>query len=81
MDALDRRYEACDSADSLYVLDTLIPTLKPGMSEKKYFLNFFAANWAKDQADPATQPELVYTDDGNLATLTQHVNMAGGTQS
>ena len=79
-------YEACDTADNLYVLNTLIPSLKPGMSEKRFFLDFFAANWAKDWADPAAQPELVYTDDdaspyGNLSPTTQNVNMAGGAQS
>ena len=86
MDALYRHYEACDSANTLYVLNTLIPTLKPGMSEQRFFLNFFAANWAKNWADPVTQPELVYTDDdatpyGTLAPTTQNVNMSGGTQS
>ena len=67
------------------MLDSVIPALGGG-SEKQFFLNFFAANWAKDWADPATQPELVYFDDdaypfGNLATLTQDVTMAGGSQS
>lgn len=86
MDALYRHYEACDDANTLYVLNTLIPTLKPGMSEQRFFLNFFAANWAKDWADPVTQPELVYTDDdaspyGTLAPTTQSVNMSGGSQS
>jgi len=86
MDAMYNHYSACDAADSLYVLNTLIPSLKPGMSEQRFFLDFFAANWAKNWADPTTQPELVYTDDdatpyGNLATLTQNVNMASGTQS
>ncbi len=63
MDAVREHYEECDLRDTLYVLDTLIPSLKPGMTEEKLFLNFFAANWAKDWADPATQPELVYLDD------------------
>ncbi len=86
IDAMYNHYSACDAADSLYVLNTLIPSLKPGMSEKRFFLDFFAANWAKDWADPLTQPELVYTDDdgspyGNLAPATQNVSMAGGTQS
>ena len=86
IDAMYHHYEACDNADSLYVLNTLIPSLKPGMTEKRFFLDFFAANWAKSWADPVTQPELVYTDDdaspyGNLAPATQNVNMAGGAQS
>ena len=87
MDALYDHYTECDGQDDLYVLNTLIPTLSGGKwSEREFFLNFFAANWAKDWANPATQPELVYTDDdgnayGNLATLTQNVNMAGGSQS
>jgi hypothetical protein len=86
IDAMYNHYSACDAADNLYVLDTLIPSLKPGMTEKKFFLDFFAANWAKDWANPTTQPELVYTDDdaspyGNLASLTQDVTMSGGAQS
>ncbi len=85
MDALRQHYEECDVQDTLYVLDTLIPTLKPGLTEEKLFLNFFAANWAKDWADPSTQPELVYTDDdGNsygAIRLEQNVAMAGGSQS
>jgi hypothetical protein len=86
MDALYRHYEACDDADTLYVLNTFIPTLKPGTSERRFFLDFFAANWAKDWADPVTQPELVYTDDdsspyGTLAPTTQNVNMGSGSQS
>jgi hypothetical protein len=41
---------------------------------------------AKDWADPVAQPELVYTDDdgnpyGNLAPLTQNINMGGGAQN
>jgi len=87
MDALYAHYTECDNQDDLYVLNSLIPTLSGGKwSERDFFLNFFAANWAKDWADPATQPELVYLDDdgnayGNLAPLTQNINMAGGTQS
>ncbi|MBP8291862.1 MAG: hypothetical protein KAX65_03745, partial [Caldilineaceae bacterium] len=85
IDALYQHYTECDDQNTLYVLDTLIPALG-GLSEREFFLNFFAANWAKDWADPATQPELIYLDDdgdpfGNLATLTQDVNMAGGVQS
>ncbi len=63
MDAVRSHYAACDAADTLYVLDTLIPTLKPGISEERLFLDFFAANWAKNWADPIAQPELVYLDD------------------
>lgn len=86
MDAMYRHYEACDDADTLYVLNTLIPSLKSGMTEKRFFLDFFAANWAKDWANPVTQPELVYTDDdgaayGTLAPTTQSVTMNGGSQS
>ncbi|MCB0039537.1 MAG: hypothetical protein KDE23_07645 [Caldilinea sp.] len=87
MDALYAHYNECDNQDDLYVLNTLIPSLSGGKwSERAFFLNFFAANWAKDWADPVTQPELVYTDDdgnayGTLASLTQNINMGGGTQS
>lgn len=86
MDAVREHYEECDNRDTLYVLDTLVPTLKTGMTEDKLFLNFFAANWAKDWADPTTQPELVYTDDdsgpsyGSIG-LYQDVNISGGAQS
>jgi hypothetical protein len=85
MDANRRHYEECDSQDTLYVLDDLIPALKPGMTEEKLFLNFFAANWAKDWANATTQPELVYTDDdgnpyGQIA-LAHDVNLSTGAQS
>lgn len=85
MDANRRHYQECDNQDTLYVLDDLIPALKPGMTEEKLFLNFFAANWAKDWANPATQPELVYTDDdgnpyGQIA-LAYDVNLSTGSQS
>ena len=63
MDAVRSHYEECDARDTLYVLDTLVPSLKAGMTEEKLFLNFFAANWAKDWASHTTQPELVYFDD------------------
>ncbi len=85
LDALLAHYNECDVQDDLYVLDTVIPALKPGLSEEKLFLNFFAANWAKDWADPTTQTQLVYTDDdGNpygQIPLWQNVSMSGGTQS
>lgn len=64
MDAVRRHYEECDVQDNIYVLDTLIPTLTGGArTQKSLFVDFFAANWAKDWADPVTQPELVYVDD------------------
>ena len=85
LDALLAHYAECDVEDNLYVLDTVIPALKPALSEEKLFLNFFAANWAKDWADPTTQPELVYTDDdGNpygQIPLWQNVTLSGGSQS
>lgn len=89
MDALYRHYERCDLEDDLYVLDNLVPILsagKPGgaWSVDRLFLNFFAANWAKDWADPATQEELIYYDDDTGAygqpSITQNVNM-GANQS
>jgi hypothetical protein len=84
MDALRRHYEECDNQDTLYVLNTLIPSLKPGMSEEQLFTNFFAANWAKDWANAASQPELVYTDDdgnpyGNTAPLANNDTISTGT--
>jgi hypothetical protein len=87
MDAMYDHYEECDDQDTLYVLNNLIPALSSGKwSEREFFLNFFAANWSKDWADPVAQPELVYTDDdgnpyGNLAPLTQNINMGGGAQN
>jgi hypothetical protein len=63
MDAVREHYLECDDRDTIYVLDSLVPSLSPGLTKNKVFLNFFAANWAKDWADPVTQPELVYTDD------------------
>ncbi|MCX6044517.1 MAG: hypothetical protein NT075_05340 [Chloroflexi bacterium] len=87
IDALYNHYRECDTQNTLYVLDSLIPSLSGGKwNINQFFLNFFAANWSKDWADAATQPELVYTDDdaspyGNLAPLTQDVSIAGGVQS
>ncbi|MFN8444975.1 MAG: choice-of-anchor X domain-containing protein [Caldilineaceae bacterium] len=87
IDAMYNHYRECDHQDSLYVLDSLIPTLSGGRwSLNQFFLNFFAANWTKDWADPATQPELVYYDDdgspyGNTAPLTKDVTLASGSQS
>ena len=85
-DAVRRHYEMCDAQDTLYVLDDLVPSLDPDLTEEELFLNFFAANWAKDWADPTTQPELVYFDDdagpsyGSI-TLYKDVNISSGTQS
>lgn len=86
MDAVREHYEECDARDTLYVLDTLVPALKAGMTEEKLFLNFFAANWAKDWADPLTQPELVYFDDDSGPSygsipLYKDVNLTTGSQS
>lgn len=85
MDAILEHYTECDVQNTLYVLDTVIPAQLAGMTEEELYLNFFAANWAKDWADPATQPQLVYTDDdGNAygaANLDQNVTIASGTQS
>ena len=84
LDALKKHYESCDTNDTLYVLTSLIPSLKAGMTEEKLFTNFFGANWAKDWASASTQPELVYTDDngnpyGNLAPLTRDDTVSTGT--
>lgn len=86
MDAMYEHYARCDLMDSLYVLDSLVPSLSGGKwSVEDLFLNFFAANWAKDWADPPTQTELIYYDDDTGAyaqpTLTQNVNMGGGNNS
>lgn len=86
IDAMYAHYTECDAQDTLYVLDSLIPTLSGGtLSRNQFFLNFFAANWAKNWADPATQEELIfYDDDGTFftqPTLTQDVDMGGGSQT
>ncbi len=86
IDAMYAHYTECDNQNTLYVLDTLVPTLSGGeLSKKELFLNFFAANWARDWADPILQPELVYWDDDtnpyNDPTFTQNVSMAGGSQT
>ena len=83
LDALKKHYEACDTNNTLYVLNTLIPSLKAGMTEEKLFTNFFAANWSKDWANAASQPELVYLDDdgnpyGNLAPVVLDENITTG---
>lgn len=68
MDAVRSHYEQCEIEGSQYLLDELIIDLTDGrLNEKKLFLNFFAANWAKDWADPITQPELVYYDDDTVS--------------
>ncbi len=86
MDANLEHYLECDVQDNFYVLDTVIPAETGGaLTEELLFLNFYAANWAKDWADPTTQPELVYTDDDGNAygqiDLTQNVVLSSGSQS
>jgi hypothetical protein len=86
IDAMYAHYAECDAQDDLYVLDAVVPALSGGaLSLNELFLNFFAANWAKDWADPATQEEIIYYDDDTGAysqpTLTQDVTMSGGSNS
>ncbi|MCP4165112.1 MAG: VWA domain-containing protein [Chloroflexi bacterium] len=86
MDAVRDHYLECDVQDTIYVLDDLIPSLTSGvLTQESLFMNFFAANWSKDWADPASQPTLVYTDDdGNpygQISLAHNVTLASGTQS
>ena len=82
-DAVEAHYDECDNQDTLYVLNTVIPALTGGeLNKETLFLNFFAANWAKDWADHDTQSELVYYDDdgnwyGDIA-LQQDVAISGG---
>ena len=84
-DAVDAHYTECDNQDTLYVLDTVVPALT-GMSLEEFFLDFFAANWAKDWAEAATQPELVYYDDddgtwyGDIS-IQESASLSGGSQS
>ena len=87
IDAMYAHYHQCDLSDNLYVLDTLIPNLSGGKwNVREFFMNFFAANWARKWADQSNQPELAYWDDdqsdfGSLAPLRQDVTLASGTQS
>jgi hypothetical protein len=88
MDTMYRHYERCDTADTLYVLDSLIPSLSGGaLSEQQLFLNFFAANWAESWADPAMQPELTYAEfadsNGSLSpiSLTESTSLSSGSQT
>jgi hypothetical protein len=86
MDAVVAHYEECDNQDSLYVENTLVSSLSGGQwTWEELFLNFFAANWAHDWADAATQPELVYTDDDanpyGAIPVQQNVALAAGSQS
>ena len=86
MDAIRKHYEECDAHDTIYVMDTLVPALKSGMTEEKLFLDFFAANWTNDWANPVSQPELVYIDDdtgpsyGSI-TLYKDENISSGTKN
>ena len=86
IDAMYAHYAMCDAQDSLYVLDTLIPSLG-GMSKDEFFLDFFASLWADRWSDPATQPELTYFDDDGTGSsysapsVTQSANLSGGSQS
>jgi hypothetical protein len=86
IDALYSHYAACDAQDDLYVLDTLVPSLDDaGRSLNHFFLDFFAANWAKDWADALTQAMLTYFDDDSGAfaqpTLTQDISISTGSQN
>lgn len=85
IDAMYRHYEACNAADHLNVLDTLIPSLSAGArNEQRLFTDFFAANWAFPWANATTQPELTYFDnDGSWTSpaLRQDASMASGSQS
>ncbi|MCP4361967.1 MAG: VWA domain-containing protein, partial [Chloroflexi bacterium] len=86
IDPMYDHYEECDNQNTLYVLDTVIPALSSNdLSKEDLFLNFFASLWARDWADPVTQPELVYsdTDDDSFSnqTFTQNVTMSGGSNN
>lgn len=88
MDAMYRHYQRCDAANTLYVLDSLVPSLSGGtLTERQLFLNFFAANWAERWADPVTQPELTYAEfadsNGTLTpiSLTQSTTLSSGSRT
>ena len=51
--------ERCELYDDLYVERETVEALTPYTYEE-FFLNFFAANWGFDWANPATQPDLTY---------------------
>ena len=86
IDAMYAHYAMCDAQDSLYVLDSLIPSLG-GPSKDEFFLSFFASLWADRWSDPATQPELTYFDDDGTGSsytapnATQSANLSSGSQS
>ncbi len=88
IDAMYAHYAMCDAQDSLYVLDTLIPSLSGGaLSKDEFFLDFFASLWADRWSDPATQPELTYFDDDgtgssyNAPANTQSASLSSGSQT
>jgi hypothetical protein len=86
IDAMYAHYAMCDAQDTLYVLDSLIPSLSGGKwSLDEFVMNFFAANWALAWADPVNQSELVYLDDDpgthNGAPITQSASLSTGSQS
>ena len=49
----------CEIYDDIYVERETVQALTPYTYEE-FFMNFFAANWAFEWADKATQPELYY---------------------
>lgn len=78
-------YRVCNSHSDLYVERNIVQANTP-YSYEEFFMNFLAANWAKDWADVATQAELHYYEEDvgiSLAapTLTADVSMSGGTQN
>ena len=49
----------CETYDDIYVERENVQKFTP-YSYEEFFMNYFAANWAFDWADSATQPELYY---------------------
>lgn len=86
VDPMYEHYEECDAQDDLYVIDDVIKNLSGNSKDQKwFFVDFFAANYAHSYADPATQSELVYSDNDDVPTsgptYSQNVTMSGGSQS
>jgi hypothetical protein len=81
--AVYEHYRQCDQYDDIFVMDETIIALTGGAKTEKWaFVDFEAAYYAYDYADPDLQPELVFPDADDKPTgtpaFTQNVNMGAG---
>ncbi len=84
--AVYEHYRQCDLHDDIFVMDETIKALTGGAKTEKWaFVDFQAAYFAYDYADPVEQPELVFPDADDQPTSTpafaQTANMSSGSQS